>query len=161
MEMAALALSVVGVGIAMLSWSESRKSRRAAEASAAAADESADAAQRSARIEADRRHDELAPLLRVEWTEVSRRVGVWNSGVRIFNERTIHYLEVQGELLPPPMERSPLLARSNPWLLSTLGRSPLPFPWVSFRRGERRASSFIQCGRMGCLEVDRSDSCSS
>lgn len=97
-----MAASVVGVGIAVLSWFESRKSRRAAEASAAAADESADAAQRSVRIDADRRHDELAPVLWVEWTEVGRRIGVWNSGVRIRNERTIDYADVHGELIPAP-----------------------------------------------------------
>jgi hypothetical protein len=105
--MAALAVSAVGLGIAVVSWFESRKSRRAAEASAAAADESAEAAQRSARIEADRRHDELAPALRVEWTEVGRRVGVWNSGVRISNERTIDYVEVEGKLLRAPHGAKP------------------------------------------------------
>lgn len=61
----------------------------------------------SARIEADRRHDELAPVLRVEWAEVGGRVGVWNSGVRIYNERTLDYVEVQGELLPAPHGAKP------------------------------------------------------
>lgn len=102
MEQAALAVSVVGVVIALVSWFDSRKSRRAAEASAEAARESADAAQASARIEADRRHDELAPDLRSEWTDVGNRLGTWGSGVRIYNERTVDYIEAEAELLPAP-----------------------------------------------------------
>lgn len=101
-EQAAVVVSVVGAAIALLSWFESWKSRRAAETSAAAARESAEAAKVSAQIEADRRHDELAPVLRTEWTEVGNRVGTWASGVRVYNERAIDYTEVQAELLPAP-----------------------------------------------------------
>lgn len=128
MEIAALVASVVGVGIAVLSWFESRKSRRASEASAAAADESADAAQRSARIEADRRHDELAPLLRVEWSEFGRHVGVWNSGVRVYNERTIDYVEVQGELLPAPHGTEPAARQIESVASQNVGPESSPIP---------------------------------
>lgn len=133
MEIAAIVVSVVGVGIAVLSWVESLKSRRAAEASAAAADESADAAQRSARIEADRRHDELAPVLRVEWTEVGRHVGVWNSGVRVYNERAIDYVEVQGELLPAPHGAKPAAQQIESVATQYVGPESSPIPLGELR----------------------------
>ena len=128
MELAALAVSVIGVGIAALSWFESRKSRRAAEASAAAADESADAARTSARIESARRHEELAPVLRAEWTEVGRHVGVWNSGVRIYNERAFDYVEVQGELLPAPGGAKPAAQQIESIATQHVGSASSPVP---------------------------------
>lgn len=128
MEAAALAVSVISVLIALLSWFDSRKSRRAAEASAEAAHESADAAQASARIEVDRRHDELAPVLRTEWNEVGNRVGTWNSGVRIYNERTMDYSEVRAELLPAPPGMKAAARRIESVATNYVGAASSPIP---------------------------------
>lgn len=102
MELAALGLSILGSLTALLSWFESRKARKAAESSADSAQRSAQAASESARIEAARRHDELSPRLRTEWVELERQGNAWGSGIRIYNERTIEYTEVEAQLLPPP-----------------------------------------------------------
>lgn len=101
MEVAALVVSLAGVIIALMSWYESRKASRIAKASAESAQRSADAASDSARIEAERRYDELTPRLRTEWSELERQGDVWGSGIRIVNERTVSYAEVEAELMPP------------------------------------------------------------
>lgn len=126
MEVTALAVSVVGLVIALLSWFESRRSRRAAEASSEAAHNSAAAAQASARIEADRRHEELSPILRTEWAEVGRRVGVWNSGVRIYNGRAVDYVDVEVELLPAPQGTEPVARQIESVATQNVGSESSP-----------------------------------
>ena len=101
MEVAALLVSLAGVIIALMSWNESRKASYTAKASAESAQRSADAANETARIEAERRYDELTPRLRTEWSELERQGDAWGSGIRILNERTTSYAEVEAELMPP------------------------------------------------------------
>lgn len=102
MDIAAFVVAVGGVLLAALSWIESRKSRRAAQQSAAAAARAADAAAETARLDSERRHDETAPQIRLEWAEVGGPAGnAWRHGVRVINTGTMAYPDVDVELLPP------------------------------------------------------------
>lgn len=99
MESVAVALSCLGLVVACLSWWEGRRSRLAAQQSAMAAHQSAEAAEEMARLESERRHDELAPQICLEWAELGRRGSVWTSGVRVINNGLTYYEEASAELM--------------------------------------------------------------